>query len=314
MPGDPVSGETLSELSSDERLLDPELVERLTALELRARITAEGALSGLHRSPRRGASVEFAEHKEYAPGDELRHVDWKTYGRTDRMYVKRFEEETELHLLLVIDASESMRYGEGETDKLRFASTIAAAIAYLLITRRDRAGLLSTSGEAVPIGGRPSHLRRIAAALAGLQGRGKADLPGTLRRAARLTQRRSQILVLSDLLDADREASLAAARSLRAHGHDPIFVQILHHDERTLPFSETAWFEAIEGGEAARVLADPRAVRRAYLDELARLVEGWRVALGAAKIPFAQLDSSVPPVEALTSLLEGALMPRRGAR
>src|SRR4051812_42556387 len=100
-----------------EQLLEPSLVARIAALEVEARVAAEGALAGLHRSPRRGSSVEFAEHKEYAPGDELRHVDWKTYGRSDRLYVKRYEEETELHALFVVDASESMRYGEGAADK-----------------------------------------------------------------------------------------------------------------------------------------------------------------------------------------------------
>jgi uncharacterized protein (DUF58 family) len=292
----------------DRALLQPELVQRLAALEVEARVAAEGALAGLHRSPRRGSSVEFAEHKEYAPGDELRHVDWKTYGRSDRLYVKRFEEETELHALFVIDVSASMRYGEGRTDKLRFAAVVAAAMSYLLVTRRDRAGLLLSPGEAVPVGARPGHLRRILAALVAARSTarsGRADLPSALLRADALCKRRTQVVVLSDLLDRDADEVVAAARSLKARGHDPVLVQVLHPDEQTLPFGELAWYESPEG--EARVLADPRAVAVAYLAELAALYAHYRDALVRAKIPLCRLDSSSEPVEALASLLRGPL-------
>ncbi len=281
-------------------LLEPALVERLAALELAARVAAEGALAGLHRSPRRGSSVEFAEHKEYAPGDELRHVDWKTYGRSDRLMVKRFEEETELHVLIVVDSSESMRYGAGDSDKLRHASVLAAGIAYLLLTRRDRAGVLCSTGEAIPIGARPSHLRRILTTLAALEPAGEAHLPALLSRADVLTQRRTEILILSDLLDGDRDDVLAAVRSLRARGHDPIVVQLLHPDERTLPDGETAWYESKDGD--ARALVEPAVMREAYLAELASLVGGYRASLARARIPFAELDTSRPVAENLAHL------------
>ena len=288
-------------------LLAPELVARIAALEVAARIAAEGALAGMHRSPRRGSSVEFAEHKEYAPGDELRHVDWKTYGRSDRLYVKRFEEETELHALFVVDASESMRYGEGDHDKLRFASLLAAALAYLLLTRRDRAGLVLTGGEAVPVGARPGHLRRLLAALAATEPRGAASLADALRRADALAHRRTQVIVLSDLLDPELDEVLAAARSLKARGHDPVLVQVLHADERTLPFDETAWFESRDPD--VRVFADAREVRAAYLEELAALVARCETAAAAARIPFAALETSIDPAIAIARLLRGPLAP-----
>ncbi len=296
----------------DAPLLSEDLVDRIAALELVARVTAEGAMTGLHRSPRRGASVEFAEHKEYAPGDELRHVDWKTYGRSDRLYVKRFEEETELHALLVIDCSSSMRYGQGESDKLRYASVLAAAITYLLVTRRDRAGLLLTDGSAVPVAARPSHLRRVTTMLEQANPSGRADLPAALRRADALLSRRSQIIVFSDLLDPDVEAVLAAARSLRARGHDPCIVQVLHHDERTLPFHETAWYESDDDG--ARVLVDPQAVRTAYLANLDALITSYRESLQRARIPFAELDTSLPAADALSVLVTGTLTRTRRGR
>jgi uncharacterized protein (DUF58 family) len=290
-------------------LVDHELVERLHALELAARIAAEGALAGLHRSPRRGSSVEFAEHKEYAPGDELRHVDWKTYGRSDRLYVKRFEEETELHVLLVVDSSESMRYGAGDADKLRHASVLAAGLAYLLLTRRDRAGLLCSTGEALPIGARPSHLRRILSSLSALEARGRASLPALLQRADALTPKRTEIVVFSDFLDDDRDEVLAAARSLKSRGHDPIFVQLLTPDERSLPDGETAWFESADDG--ARVLVDPVTVREAYQAELGALVAGYEQSLARARIPFAQLDTTQPIADNLALLASGALAPGR---
>lgn len=289
-------------------LLSPELIARVGALEVEARVAAEGALAGLHRSPRRGSSVEFAEHKEYAPGDELRHVDWKTYGRSDRLYVKRYEEETELHALFIVDASESMRYGTGAEEKLRFASLVAAALSYLLVTRRDRAGLLVAPGEAVPIGARPGHLRRILAALSTAQlevTATHAELPSVLRRADAICKRRTQVIVLSDLLDPDTDAVITAARSLRARGHDPALVQILHHDERTLPFQELAWYESADSD--ARVLADPRGVRAAYLDELGRLTAHFRSSLAVSRIPFATLTTSADAVDAVAQLLHGPL-------
>ena len=286
-------------------LLEPALVERLAALELAARVAAEGALAGLHRSPRRGSSVEFAEHKEYAPGDELRHVDWKTYGRSDRLMVKRFEEETELHVLVVVDASESMRYGSGGADKLRHASVLAAGLSYLLLTRRDRAGLLCSTGEAIPIGARPSHLRRILTTLSTLESAGEARLPALLSRADLLTQRRTEVVILSDLLDGDREEVLAAVRSLRSRGHDPIVVQLLHPDERTLPDGETAWYESKDGD--SRALVEPAVVREAYLAELTALVDGYRTALARARIPFAELDTSRPIADNLALLASTVL-------
>jgi uncharacterized protein (DUF58 family) len=286
-------------------LLDAELVARIAALELEARVAAEGALAGLHRSPRRGSSVEFAEHKEYAPGDELRHVDWKSYGRTDRLHVKRYEEETELHALFVLDASASMRYGDGGADKLRFCSVLVAALSHLLVSRRDRAGLVLAPGEAVPIGARPGHLRRITSALASASGEGRTDLAAALRLADRLCKRRSQVIVLSDLLDPEVEAVLAATRSLKARGHDAIVLQVLHPDERTLPFEELAWYESPEG--EARVLADPRAVARAYREEMAALIGRYRNALAAARVPFDSFDSTLEPSDALVRLIRGPL-------
>jgi uncharacterized protein (DUF58 family) len=288
-------------------LLPPQLIARIAALEIEARVAAEGALTGLHRSPRRGSSVEFAEHKEYAPGDELRHLDWKTYGRSDRLYVKRFEEETELHALFVVDASESMHYGEGGTDKLRYARVLSAALAYLLLTRRDRAGLVATSGELVPIGSRPSHLSRLLASLVSLEPAGSAKLATALRRADALTKRRTQIIVLSDLLDPEVDEILAAARSLKARGHDPVFLQLLHPDERTLPFAETGWYESKDAG--VRVFAEPAAVRRAYLEEVTALIARWQAATSAARIPFASVDTSTPAADALASILRGPLAP-----
>jgi uncharacterized protein (DUF58 family) len=289
-------------------LLDPRALERLGSLELRARDVVEGVLSGLHRSPHHGASVEFAEHKEYAPGDEIRHIDWKAYGKFDRYYVKRFEEETELTAHLVVDVSASMGYrGNGES-KLDHARLLAAALGWLLLRQGDKVGLQAFSDgptAAVPARGRSSHLHDLIAALQALEAAGHTKLRPALLRAAE-ARRRSLIVLLSDLFadsDEDDAEVVRLLGGLRARGHDVVVLHILDHDELTLPFDGTAWFEAMEG--EGRVLAEPDRVREAYLEEIGRFVEGWRHRLAEADVEYRLVDTSRPPAEVLVEMLRG---------
>lgn len=185
------------------RLLDPAGLQRLANLQLEARTVAEGALSGLHRAAHHGASVEFAEHKEYAPGDELRHIDWRAYGRMDKFYVKRFEEETELRGYLVLDASGSMGYGrDGHRSKLEYGKLVAAALGYVLLRQRDQAGLLVYTTEPsayLPPRGRAAHLSDLCDTLVRVEPGGATDLGRTLTYLSEVARRRSLIVVLSDL-------------------------------------------------------------------------------------------------------------------
>src|SRR4051812_2343910 len=185
-------------------ILDAHTLARLTGVKLRARAVVEGVLSGLHKSPHQGQSVEFAEHKEYAPGDELRHLDWKAYGKFDKYYVKRFEHETNLRTIMVVDGSGSMGYRSGALSKLEVAATLAGALAYLLVRQQDAAGLTLMSGGAfrdVPPRASAGHLTTVLETLEGLKPDGSTDLLGAAEHLAGLGTRRSLLIVFSDFLD-----------------------------------------------------------------------------------------------------------------
>ena len=265
--------------------LDPQLLADIGSLPMRARIVADSALAGMHRSRHHGTSVEFAEHKEYSPGDEIRHIDWKAYGKFDRYYVKKFEHETELTAYLLVDRSGSMSYrGEG-ISKLEYAAYLAAAITYLLIRQQDKVGLLAFGGDKqmyVPPRARANHLHDVLGSIDQMVtegGKGDAGLAAAIDRVAELAgHRRSLILLVSDLFDAEVDKVIAGLRRLRVQRHDVAVVQLLDDDERDLPFEGLTLFESLE--DDRKLLADPRTVRSMYLDELngflARVRQGCR--------------------------------------
>ena len=238
---------------------------------MRARTVVEGALAGLHRSPHHGASVEFAEHKEYSPGDEVKHIDWKAYGKFDKYYIKRFEEETELKAYLVIDSSASMGYRGDGVSKLDYARLLAAAISYLLLRQQDQVGMISYGAELrgyLPPRARGGHLHDMLLALDALDAGGRTDLPRAIAYLSEVAHRRSLLVVFSDLLDSPPPEVRRLLRGLRARRHDVVLFQLLDHDELTLPFDGTSVFQSME--DERRLLAEPADVRRAYLDELAQ--------------------------------------------
>ncbi|HEX2777849.1 MAG TPA: DUF58 domain-containing protein, partial [Gemmatimonadaceae bacterium] len=219
-------------------LLDPTLIASLGHIELTARWIVEGFMSGLHRSPRKGGAAEFAEHREYHPGDELRYLDWKVAARSDRLVVKRFEEETNLRATIVLDVSRSMRWtgSERRLDKLAYSERLAAAIALLFIRQRDAVGLLRFDDvirTAVPPRAREGHWRRLVAALGSADGGGASGGAAALARAAHAVGRRGMIVLLSDLL-LDPEETARAARALRAGGHQLVVLHIMDPAERAL--------------------------------------------------------------------------------
>lgn len=314
------------------KLLEPAGLQRLATLKLQARIVAEGALSGLHRAAHHGASVEFAEHKEYAPGDDLRHIDWRAYGRIDKFYVKRFEEETELRAYLVLDASGSMAYGrQGHPSKFDYGRILCAALAYLLLRQKDQAGLLAFSTGSpryLPPRGRAAHLTDLCEALLQIQPGGSTDLLRALTCLSEVARRRSLVVVLSDLFPPpsaaaaegparDRLAHATAAlrarlAGLRARQHDVVVLQLLDPDELELPFSGPTWFEDMEPapGGLRRLLADPADVRRAYQAELGLFLAGLRRGLAESDVEYHLVPTTRPPEEVLLSLLRGPLRGR----
>ncbi len=327
--------EDRQDAGTGKKLLDRASLHRVANLQLRARTIAEGALSGLHRAAHHGASVEFAEHKEYAPGDELRHIDWRAYGRLDKYYVKRFEEETELRGYLVVDASGSMDYaGAGRASKLDYARVLAAAMGYLLLRQKDHAGLLAYDdgiARYLPPRGHGAHLADLCETLEGLSPKGSGDLPRALSYLSEVARRRSLIIVLSDFMPAapslddpgdqgpiDRALALVRSRlaGLRAHRHDVVVLHLLDPDELDLPFEGPTWFEDMEPGAGVgprRLLADPADVRRAYQQELTCYLDELRRGLLENDVEYHLAKTSDPPETLLLQLLRGPLR-NRGRR
>lgn len=260
------------------RALDPETAQRVASLSVSARKAVDGLLSGIHRSPHRGASVVFVEHREYRPGDDLRLLDWRAYARSDRHQIKRFEQETHLRATLVMDRSGSMAYGgQGRTTKAEHAATLLGALAFILIRQGDAAGL-SVIDRAVqtrlPPRTRPAHLEEILSELARPPERGtKTGLHAALTEVAERARRRGFVAIASDLLDFD-EAALSPLSYLIGHGHDVVVFQVLDPDELELPFEDPARFEGLEGEPSLD--ADPETLRAAYRKEVDAFVDACR--------------------------------------
>jgi uncharacterized protein (DUF58 family) len=290
-------------------VLDPVTLQRMANLELRARTVVEGALAGMHRSPHHGASVEFAEHKEYSAGDEIKHIDWKAYGKFDKYYVKRFEEETELRCYLVIDTSASMGYAGGGVSKLSYARLLASALAYLLLRQQDQVGLIAFGEKLrgyMPPRARSGHLADLLASLEALDASGRTDLQRAMAYVSEVAPRRSLVIVISDLLEearGDRDAR-HLLRGLRARKHDVVVFHTLDKDELTLPFEGTTVFESMED-DSKRLLAEPADVRRAYLQEVDKFVDGYRRGLAEGDVEYHLVDTSRPPSDVLMQFLDG---------
>ena len=285
-------------------LLDPAVLSRLSAAVLRARSLVVGNFSGIHASPHRGASVEFLEHKRYSPGDEIKHIDWKLLARSDRYYVKQFENETNLRAVLVMDASASMAYGPAGPTKFDFARTTAAALAYLLLSQSDAVGVLSRSRTGrlyVPPRSGMAHYRAVGAALEACRPDGDGTWLDELVELGGSLQRRGMFIILSDLF-VDPEAALSALKLLRHRRHDVIVMHVLHPWEVEFPFRDLTLFSDMERS-GRRLLADPRACREAYLGELDKLCDFFRQEITGLEMDYVLLRSDAALEQALAHYL-----------
>jgi len=288
---------------SEQRFLDPAVLARISSLELRARTIVEGFLSGLHRSPLKGFSVEFAEYRQYLPGDDLSTMDWKVYARTDRHYVKKFEEETNLRGYLVLDISASMTYGSGAMTKLEYASSLAASLAYLMNRQRDAAGLVTFDDQIRHVTApsiRPGHLRGLLVTLDRLEAGRQTDAGRPLHQLADAMGKRGLVVLVSDLLD-DPARVIDGLKHFRFRGNDVLVFHVLDHAERTFPFERPVRFKDLESDE--EVMASPHAVRAQYLASLEALVDTYRRELRLAGIDYTLVDTSEPLDVALLSYL-----------
>lgn len=256
-------------MPSPAQLLDPKALMRIRSLELRARVVVEGFWSGIHRSPYHGFSSEFSEYRQYTPGDDVRHIDWRVYARSDRYYIKKFEDETNLRCQLLVDGSRSMKYGsDGEFTKHDYAATLAATFSYFLNQQGDAVGVTrfdDTIQDYLPPRNRPGHLRRLMLALeAPAEGRA-TDFGGPLERVAQMHDRRGMFVLLSDLL-APLDTLEARLGFLRARGHDVVVFQILDPREIDFEFENAAQFTSLESGKQHFI--DPNLARKDYCEKM----------------------------------------------
>ncbi len=299
----PGTGATPAQALDLRQYLDPKVLAKLGRLELKARLIVEGFISGLHKSPYHGFSVEFAEHREYVPGDDTRHVDWKVFGRTDRFYIKQYEEETNLRSYILLDGSESMRYGAEETTKYRYGSYIAAALAHLILRQQDAVSLAVFDEDVrsfVPPSSSVNHLRNIVLELDRQETARKTDLGAILKSFADRIKRKGLIVIISDMFDSLEHID-RGLKHLRHKRHEVVLFHVLDHDELTFPFQRMTLFEGLEG--FADLLADPRSLRKAYLEEIGRFQESLKKICRRSRVDYVLLDTSRRLDAALTAYL-----------
>ncbi|MEN6459619.1 MAG: DUF58 domain-containing protein [Thermoguttaceae bacterium] len=292
---------------SSAGLLDPAMLARLRGLRLRARTAVEGYTSGVHRSPFHGFSVEFAEHRDYAPGDDPRYLDWKAFGRTDKYYLKQFEEETNLACHLVLDTSESMRYQSPAAvgSKLDYARRAAAALAYLILHEQDSVGLVTFDCEIrrfVRASGNPSRLNDILRVMEESPAARKTSVGPIFHDLAERLKKRGVVIVLSDLFD-EVESILGGLKHLRHRRHEVVLMHVLDPAEVDFPFDAMTLFRGLEG--RASVLADPRALRRAYLAEFGRYRRGLQSGCRALGIDYVSMRTDCGLEAAIATWVAG---------
>ena len=285
--------------------LDPRVLDKVARLELRARLVVEGFVTGMHKSPYRGFSVEFAQHREYVPGDDLRHLDWKIYGKSDRYVIKQYEEETNLRAHLFLDQSESMNYGsDGTLSKFDYSATACASLAYMIQQQADAVGLTlfdEVVAKQVPPSNTRQSLGHLFAGLEGAKTREQKTKIGTvLHELAGQLKQRGMVMIFSDLFDEPKEV-IQALREIRSRGHDVIVFHVMDHDELEFPFERMTMFEGME--QLPELLCDPKSLRDAYLAEVNGFAEEIRKGCLAQRIDYVRVDTTNPLDVVLTSYL-----------
>jgi uncharacterized protein (DUF58 family) len=255
------------------KYLDPQTLARVRSLELKARSVVEGYLSGMHRSPYHGFAVEFAQHREYVPGDDIRHIDWKVYGRSERFYLKQYEQDTNLVCWMLVDASESMKYGSGEMTKFDYACSAAAALAYLIVHQSDSVGLATFDSQVLNFlrpSGQISHLKDLLTILASGPGAGQTRLGPIFDDLAQRGQRRGLVMLFSDLFDEPGDI-LAGLRHLRYQRHEVVVFHVMDAAEMDFPCQDATLFRGME--QMPDLLTDPRSLRESYMEELTKFLD-----------------------------------------
>ena len=284
-------------------LLDPEAIQNAEHLGLQARTIVEGYMAGAHKSPFRGFAVEFAQHREYVPGDDTRHLDWKVLGRSDRYYIKQYEQETNFVAHLLLDGSESMKYGSSRVTKLDYAKVMAACLAYLILLQRDAAAVTifdDRMREHQPRTDNLGKIHQICSVLSAFNPTQPTAISTVMEDLARKARRRGIVILISDLLD-DEEKIIRGLQHLRFAGHEVIIFHVLDPFELTFPFNGTVEFIGLE--KQGRMVTRPAEIRKSYLAEFGAFLERIRLACERNNCPYVKVTTDQPWAEVLTAWL-----------
>jgi uncharacterized protein (DUF58 family) len=298
-------------MPDSKRFLHPEAIKRIARMDLRARHVVEGFLSGMHRSPHFGQSVEFRQHREYTPGDDLRHVDWQVWARQDRLYVKQFESDTNMRVNLLVDVSNSMNYGTGPLTKFEYAATIAVSLTHLILKQQDAVGCLTFDAAVrsrIETLSRKTQMQAIINALQTTQPSNKTDLEGIFKQAAEVFPKRGMMIIVSDLLS-DVESTLKGLRLLRQRGHDVLLLHVMDDDEIHFPFSGPTKFEDLESD--TKLACNPKALRDGYLESLKQFLSQVRRGCAKAEVDYTLVKTGDPLDAALAAFLNSRMEVRR---
>lgn len=294
----------MSQASEEKNYFDPKTLERIKRLDLRARLVVEGFLTGQHRSPYNGFAIEFAGHREYAFGDDLKHIDWKVWSKTDRLYIKEYEEETNLKCTIILDCSKSMRYGEVDGwSKFDYGATTAASLAYMLQQQQDAVGLVTFSNrieQNLKASSHPSSLKRMLHELQNTKPEDKTDISDVYVQLAGQIKTRGLVVLISDLF-LDRETLLETLRQFRLRRHEVIVFHVMHDHELEFPFEDMTLFKGLEMD--AELFTEPRALRQAYLEEVNGFMGQVRKMCASNGVDHVLINTSQPLDATLASYL-----------
>ena len=282
---------------------DPKVLAKLKNLYLRAKFVVDGLMIGIHPSRSKGFSSEFEEHREYTQGDDIRHIDWKAYGKSDRFFIKEYREATNLRGHILLDASSSMSYASNGWSKFDYGATLAASLAYLMLKQQDSVGLMTFTQKidrVIPPMAAPGHLFAILKELEDTAPRGETAAGAILQELAGSLKRRGFIVLISDLLDRSEEV-LRGLKQLRSRGSDVIVFHLLDRDELDFPFEDSTLFEDLE--EDLKLLTDPPAIRPAYQKAIQDLIEGYRQSCASYRIDYSLFDTATGLDRALVRYL-----------
>ncbi len=290
-----------------QQYLDPQTLAKLQGLDFQARLIVEGYVSGLHKSPYHGFSIEFAEHREYVAGDDLRYVDWKVFGKSDRIYLKQYEEETNFACHILLDTSESMRYRSpgAACSKLKYAQYVAAALSYLVLQQQDSVGLATFDKQLthfIRASSHPSHLKQLCHVMDQSPANGETGLGPIFHDLAERIRKRGLIVILSDLFD-DIPSIQLGLKHLRHRRHDVLVLQVVDPAEQDFPFEDPTLFKGLEG--LPEQLTDPRALRNAYRREFEGFLQECRRSCHDLHMDYTLLRTDMLLDVALRTFLQG---------